>query len=223
MSLRITLAGSTGWVGKASCAASPPRAICGGRGQPQRGRAGCGRGGRSPRLGVQVSATLEEALKAPSDVVIDYTKPGPSRRMPLRPGASPPRDRRTSGLSAEDYAEIDRQALKAERGVLAAGTFRSRRAAAPVRPGGGPLVSDVEVIDYASAKPDTPSGTARELAELLSEVRQSATSKPPHELVGVQETRGGAQGPGSRGSIPCACRPSCSPARRCSGPTTSGS
>jgi 4-hydroxy-tetrahydrodipicolinate reductase len=55
----------------------------------------------------------------------------------------------------------------------------------------------VEIIDYASAKkPDTPSGTARELAELLSEARQAATSKPVDELTGVRETRGGALGAG---------------------------
>ncbi len=102
----------------------------------------------------------------------------------------------TSGLSAEDYAEIDRQALKAElRRARRRQLFDYGDAAAPVRLEAARYVPDVEVIDYASAKkPDTPSGTARELAELLSEVRQSATSKPPHELVGVRETRGGALG-----------------------------
>ena len=55
--------------------------------------------------------------------------------------------------------------------------------------------ADVEIVDYASAKkPDTPSGTARELAEALGEVRQPGTAKPVAELAGVRETRGAAIG-----------------------------
>ena len=56
-------------------------------------------------------------------------------------------------------------------------------------------VRDVEIIDYASAaKSDTPSGTARELAEALSEVRQAGTAKPVADLSGLRETRGAAVG-----------------------------
>ncbi|MFL5126904.1 MAG: dihydrodipicolinate reductase C-terminal domain-containing protein, partial [Microvirga sp.] len=57
------------------------------------------------------------------------------------------------------------------------------------------LVPDIEIIDYASAKKaDTPSGTARELAEMLGAVRHAGTAKPVGELTGVPETRGGAIG-----------------------------
>ena len=84
MSLRITLAGSTGWVGKALVAAIAASGDLKLAGAVSRSAAGqdAGEAAGLPRLGVQVSATLEEALKAPSDVVIDYTKPGSSRRMP---------------------------------------------------------------------------------------------------------------------------------------------
>ena len=48
-----------------------------------------------------------------------------------------------------------------------------------------------EVIDYASAtKPDVPSGTARELAERLGEVRAPELGHPIDELHGPQEARG---------------------------------
>ncbi|ODN70543.1 dihydrodipicolinate reductase C-terminal domain-containing protein [Methylobrevis pamukkalensis] len=51
------------------------------------------------------------------------------------------------------------------------------------------------MIDYASAKkPDAPSGTARELAEMLSAVRQPGTSRSVSEVMGPQETRGAAIG-----------------------------
>src|SRR3954453_3023442 len=199
MSVRITLAGSTGWVGKAlvaAIAASDDLALVGAVSRSAAGQ-DAGEAAGLSRLGVPVSATLEEALAVPSDVVIDYTKPGAVKAHAL---TALTQGRHvvigTSGLSAEDYAELDRYALAAERGVLAAGNFSitatllRRFALEAAR-----YVPDVEVIDYASAKkPDTPSGTARELAELLSEVRQLATSKPVDELTGVRETRGGALG-----------------------------
>jgi 4-hydroxy-tetrahydrodipicolinate reductase len=215
MSIRITLAGATGWVGKALVAAIATSDDLVLAGAVSRNAAGqdVGEAAGLARLGVPISATIEEALREPSDVVIDYTKPGAVKAHTLTALAQ---GRHvvigTSGLGAEDYAEIDAHAQKAARGVLAAGNFSitatllRRFALEAAR-----YVPDVEVIDYASAKkPDTPSGTARELAELLSEQRQAATSKPVNELTGVRETRG-------------ACPPSFSPARRCSARTTSGS
>jgi 4-hydroxy-tetrahydrodipicolinate reductase len=48
-----------------------------------------------------------------------------------------------------------------------------------------------EVIDYASpTKPDVPSGTARELAERLGEVRRPELGYPIEDLHGPQEARG---------------------------------
>jgi 4-hydroxy-tetrahydrodipicolinate reductase len=48
-----------------------------------------------------------------------------------------------------------------------------------------------EIIDYASAgKPDVPSGTARELAERLGEVRRPALGRPVDEIHGPREARG---------------------------------
>jgi 4-hydroxy-tetrahydrodipicolinate reductase len=47
------------------------------------------------------------------------------------------------------------------------------------------------VIDYASAtKPDAPSGTAREVAERLDEVRPPAVAVPVEDVVGPKEARG---------------------------------
>jgi 4-hydroxy-tetrahydrodipicolinate reductase len=48
-----------------------------------------------------------------------------------------------------------------------------------------------EVIDYASAtKPDVPSGTARELAERLGEIRRPELGHPIEGLHGPREARG---------------------------------
>jgi 4-hydroxy-tetrahydrodipicolinate reductase len=105
----------------------------------------------------------------------------------------------TSGLSAAEFGTIDAAARTAGRGVIAAGNFSitatllKRFALEAAR-----YVPDVEVIDYAHAgKPDTPSGTARELAEALAKVDRRPTAKPVAELVGVRETRGAALGEGT--------------------------
>jgi 4-hydroxy-tetrahydrodipicolinate reductase len=48
-----------------------------------------------------------------------------------------------------------------------------------------------EIVDYASAaKPDVPSGTARELAERLGAVRAPALGHPIEDLHGPREARG---------------------------------
>jgi 4-hydroxy-tetrahydrodipicolinate reductase len=98
----------------------------------------------------------------------------------------------SSGLSAVDYAEIDALAREKQIGVIAAGNF-SVTAALLVRFAGEAArhIEAWEVIDYASAaKPDAPSGTSRELAERLEEVRAPAVRVPIDEVVGAREARG---------------------------------
>lgn len=201
MTIRITLAGATGWVGRALVAAigqAPDLTLVAATSRKQKGR-DAGEAAGIGRIGLPLSGTLAEALATPSDVVIEYTKPDSVKHHVL---AALAHGRHvvigTSGLTAEEYAKIDVAAQSAGKGVLAAGNFSitatllRRFALEAAR-----YVPDVEVIDYASAaKPDTPSGTGRELGELLSEVRQEATSKPVNELGGVRETRGGAIGAG---------------------------
>jgi 4-hydroxy-tetrahydrodipicolinate reductase len=102
----------------------------------------------------------------------------------------------TSGLGADDYARIDTAAHTQGRGVIAAGNFSITATLLKLFAlEAARYVPDVEIIDYAHPdKPDTPSGTARELAELLGEVRRPPTAKPVSDLVGVCETRGGSVG-----------------------------
>ncbi len=193
--VRVVIAGATGWTGKAlvtAAAKSPDITLVGAVSRTAAGKDIGEVIGIGP-LGVTASATLHDALAIPSDVVIDYTKPHVVKGHALAAIAA---GRHvvigTSGLTAEDYAEIDAAARAANLGVLAAGNFSitatllRRFALEAAR-----YVADVEVIDYAAAgKPDSPSGTGRELAELLGEVRQPATSKPVAEIGGVRETRG---------------------------------
>ncbi|MEJ1158321.1 4-hydroxy-tetrahydrodipicolinate reductase [Prosthecomicrobium sp. N25] len=199
MTLRITLVGSTGWVGRALVAAigaAEDLSLVAAVSRSAAGRDAGEAAGGAPN-GVTVSPTLEAALAVPSDVVIDYTKPHVVKGHALAAlGAGRAVVIGTSGLGAEDFSEIEAEALAAGRGVLAAGNFSitatllKRFALEAAR-----YVPDVEIIDYASAsKPDTPSGTARELAETLAGVRLKGTSKPVAELGGIPATRGAAVG-----------------------------
>lgn len=195
MTLRIIVVGATGWVGRAlvpAIVAAPGLELVG---AVARKRAGEDIGtvlGQGP-LGVAISASLDAALATPSDVVIDYSSALAVKDNVLTALAA---GRHvvigTSGLGAADYAEIDARAKSVGRGVIGAGNFSitatllKRFALEAAR-----WVDDVEVIDYASAKkPDTPSGTGRELAEALSAVRRPGTSKAIEELSGLPATRG---------------------------------
>ena len=98
----------------------------------------------------------------------------------------------TSGLSAEDFADIERAATAAGVGVVASGNFSLTAAMAQAA---ALLVARHlpyrEVIDYASAgKPDAPSGTARELAERLGEVSPNSVDVPVGQTRGRVEARG---------------------------------
>lgn len=197
--IRIVVAGASGWVGRALVPAILDAEDLALAGAVARRAAGqdAGEAAGADACGVKIAATLEEALVIPSDVVIDYTKPNVVKANTF---AALEQGRNvvigTSGLGEADYTEIDVAARAAGKGVIAAGNFSitatllKRFALMAAR-----YVPDVEVIDYASAaKPDTPSGTGRELGELLSLARRPGTSKPVAELGGIRETRGGSLG-----------------------------
>jgi 4-hydroxy-tetrahydrodipicolinate reductase len=102
----------------------------------------------------------------------------------------------SSGLSAEGYAEVDAAAQEQGVGVIAAGNF-SLTAALLLRFAveAARHLEAWEVIDYASAgKPDAPSGTARELAERLDDVRGPVLGVPLDEVLGAREARGATVG-----------------------------
>lgn len=141
-----------------------------------------------------VYATVAEALAAaPVDVLVDFTSISVVRenvRTAIEAGVHVVIG--TSGLTADDYAEIDRLARDRGVGVIAAGNFSVmaavlRRAAAMA----ARHLGHWEIIDYASdTKPDVPSGTARELAETLGQVREPGGAVPLGELEGPVEARG---------------------------------
>jgi 4-hydroxy-tetrahydrodipicolinate reductase len=146
-----------------------------------------------PAPGLRISGSVAEALDAPADVLLDYTKPDAVKQNVL---TAVERGVHvvvgTSGLSDEDYAEIDRQARQKAVGVLAAGNFAitavllQRFAMLAAK-----YIPQWEIIDYGSAgKVDAPSGTTRELAYRLSQVREPFVQVPVENTFGAKESRG---------------------------------
>jgi 4-hydroxy-tetrahydrodipicolinate reductase len=145
------------------------------------------------RLAAPVFATTQEALATDPDVFVDYTKPAVAKASvlaALKHGAHVVVG--TSGLSNDDYAEIDQMAKKFQRGVLAVGNFALTAVLLQkFAEMAAKYIPHWEIIDYAHAdKKDAPSGTARELANRLSSVGEAQLDVPLDKVEGLKESRG---------------------------------
>ena len=195
MRLNVCIAGATGWVGRPLCLAVSEvddLNLVGAVSRTHQGRK-LGDVLGAPKLDLTVSGSVAEALDTPTDVLVDYTKADVvkanvltaiSRGVHVVIGSS--------GLTNEDFTEIDRAAAEHKVGVIAAGNFAitavllQRFACEAAK-----YLSQWEIIDYASdAKEDAPSGTTRELAFRLSEVRRPEVTHPVGETIGEMESRG---------------------------------
>ena len=179
--IRVCVAGVTGWTGRPVAEAVERAAdleLVGG----------------VSRSDPESYSSVGEALDAvAADVLVDYTHATAVKDNVL---AAIERDVNivvgSSGLSVGDYEEIDAAAREREVGVVAAGNF-SLTAAMLLRAAADAArhLGAWEVIDFASAgKADAPSGTARELAERLGEVRPPEIGVPIGDVVGPVGTRG---------------------------------
>jgi 4-hydroxy-tetrahydrodipicolinate reductase len=193
--LRICVAGATGWAGSALSRgildASDMELVA----AISRSKAGktLGETLEIAELTTPIFGSVVDALKSKPDVFVEYTKPDTAKfhiLSALKSGAHVVVG--TSGLSTEDYEEIDEVAKGVNRGVLAVGNFaltvvllqKFAEMAAKYIP-------HWEIIDYAHAgKKDVPSGTARELADRLSKIRESKLEVLVDDIEGPKETRG---------------------------------
>jgi 4-hydroxy-tetrahydrodipicolinate reductase len=179
--IRVCVAGVTGWTGRAvaeAVDAADDLELAGGVSRSD------------PESYSSVAGALDAVE---TDVLVDYTHASAVRENVL---AAVERGVGvvvgSSGLSADDYAEIDAAARERHVGVVAAGNF-SLAAALLLRFAveAARRFETWEVIDYASAgKEDAPSGTARELAERLEEVRAPSLAVAVEDTLGAREARG---------------------------------
>jgi 4-hydroxy-tetrahydrodipicolinate reductase len=196
--LSVCIAGATGWIGRALVPAvlgAPDLELVSAVGRSAAGRdLGQALGGTA--LGVPVHGAVHDALEG-VDVLVDYTSPTAVKPNTLEAiEASVAVVIGSSGLSAADFEEIDAAARARGVGVVASGNFSITaamcQAAALLA---ARHLAHWEIIDYASAtKPDVPSGTSRELAERLEEVRRPELGYPLQELEGSREARGATVG-----------------------------
>ncbi len=179
--IRVCVAGITGWTGRPVAAAIREA-------QDLELVAGVSRS--DPESYSSVTEALEQV---PTDVLVEYTHASVVKENvvnAIERGVNVVVG--SSGLTAADFEDLDASARERGVGVIAAGNF-SLTAALVLRAAveAARHIDAWEVIDYASAtKPDVPSGTARELAERLGEVRHPARPVPIEDVIGPGEARG---------------------------------
>lgn len=195
MTIKVCLAGATGWAGSALA-----RAIAGAKdlelvAAVSRKSAGhdLGKVLDEPGLNCPIFPSAAQALAQPCDVFFDYTKPDVVKTNVLTALAH---DAHVvvgaSGLADADFVDIDRVARERQRGVLACGNFAltvvllQKFAEIAAR-----YIPQWEILDYAHEdKPDAPSGTARELAARLAQVRAPEPTIPVATTTGLRDARG---------------------------------
>jgi 4-hydroxy-tetrahydrodipicolinate reductase len=196
--LKVCFSGVTGWTAPpiiSAIAAADDLQLVAGVSRSAAGRTLADAVGAGDGL---VYASVAEALaEAEFDVLVDYTSATTVRdHVWAAVTAGVHVVVGSSGLSGEDYAALDALAREHHVGAFAAGNF-SMLAAVLLKAASlaAEQVPSWEIIDYASAtKPDVPSGTARELAETLGQLRSSELGVPIDEIVGPREARGASIG-----------------------------
>lgn len=195
MTIRVCVAGATGWAGSAlshGIFEAPDMELVAGISRSHAGEV------LGDVLGIEglatpIFATAAEGLECAPDIFFEFTKPDVAKDnilSALKGGAYVVVG--TSGLSEDDYREIDDVAREVERGVLAVGNFAiSAVLLQKFAEMAAKYIPHWEIIDYASSKKiDAPSGTARELANRLSRVGESKLDVPLETMQGPLEARG---------------------------------
>lgn len=199
MVIRVCVAGATGWTGRAvtgAILASSEFQLVGAIARRHVGR-DIGEVLGHGSTNVTIVASLEEALAAPTDVLIDYTGPDSVKDRILTALDKGVRVVvGTSGLTASDYTDIEQRVQARKLAVIAAGNFSMTAALAKhFSLLAAHYLPSWEIIDYASAaKIDAPSGTTRELAEELATISQNQLGVALENTHGLKEARGATIG-----------------------------
>lgn len=195
MTIRVCVAGATGWTGglvTRTILTSQEFQLVGAIARKKAGQ-DIGEALGLPKADITVVQTLEEILPTSIDVLIDYTDPLSVKARTLKALESGMRVViGTSGLTAADYAEIGARAQERKLGVIAAGNFSLTAALAKhFALLAANYLPSWEIIDYASArKIDAPSGTVQELVEELGQRATNQREVPIEQIHGHPEARG---------------------------------
>lgn len=192
--LRICVAGATGKVGRCLVAAVLADDDMVLASAVSRGAAGqdVGRVAGMDPVGIAVSATVETALDAGVDVLIDYTHPTAIRGhvdAAIARGVSVVVG--TSGLRHADYPRIATAARAANVGVVTGNFALTAALMQHLAKIAARHMPQWEVVEYNHAtKPDAPSATGVELAEMLSAIHPPEVDVADAAFIGEPEARG---------------------------------
>ena len=144
-------------------------------------------------LHAMIFKDVKDALRSKPDVLIDYTSPlivKSNVMEALKRGVNVVIG--TSGLSDEDFQEIEEEAVKNSAGVVAAGNYSIASALMlNFSVVASRYMKSWEIIDYASErKTDVPSGTTFELVHRISRESRPKIEVPDNLVTGIKETRG---------------------------------
>jgi 4-hydroxy-tetrahydrodipicolinate reductase len=195
MPIRVAVAGATGWTGSLltrTILSSPEFELTGAIARRHAGR-DIGLHLGVPAAGIPIAPDLDAALERTIDVLVDFSS---ASSVKARTMQAIERGLRVvigaSGLTADDYDEIDRAAQSSDVGVIAAGNFSITAALAKhFSLFAARYISSWEIVDYASAnKVDAPSGTTRELAEETARTAANHIELPIDQTHGSPQARG---------------------------------
>lgn len=194
--IKVFIAGATGWAGSAISKGvfeHKEMELTGGLSRSDKGK-NLADILKLDNAEIPLFETIDEALeKVDFDVLLEFTKPDIAKKNIL---AALKKGKRvvvgTSGLSNEDYAEIEKVANENNTSVLAAGNFAITAVLLfKFASMAAKFIPNYELIDYANqSKVDAPSGSVAELALRLSQVQKSHVEVSIEDTIGIKETRG---------------------------------
>lgn len=194
--LKVFIAGATGWAGSELSKGvfdNKEMQLVGGLSRKHQGQ----NLAEVLQLGnadIPIFGDMETALSETDfDVLVDYTRPEIGKKniiATLKSGKNVVVG--TSGLTDNDYTEIEKIANENNTSVLAVGNFAITVVLLQkFAEMASKYIPNFEIIDYTHEdKIDSPSGTARELAYRLSKIQKPTVYVSEDELIGQKESRG---------------------------------
>jgi 4-hydroxy-tetrahydrodipicolinate reductase len=192
--VRVCIAGAMGWTGKALTSAALDRSDIQLVSAVSRRHAGQNVGaalGR-PAADLKFVGTIAEGLAANPDVLIDYTHPSAAfghAMAAIERGVHVVLG--TTGLEHNKIEALDRAAQKTGVGVVSGNFSVTAAMMAHLAAFAARHLDYFEIVDCArSQKPDSPSGTATELALELGQIKQPKLDVAIENTIGPQAARG---------------------------------
>ncbi len=196
MTIKVCIAGVTGWTGSEiarGIIACEDMELTSAMARSTKGRDVGEVLGLGELIGVDICDNVCDALKPDVDVLIDYTNTKSVKEHVLyaiSQGVAVVVG--TSGLTLDDYDEIELLAKEKGVGVIGGGNFSlTATMMQHLALIAAEHIPQFEVLEHAWAeKEDVPSGTARELAEKLGNIQKPKQARSIDSLHGPQEARG---------------------------------